>query len=195
MKLFLSICMIVTGLLASARQNDTLYIYDLYTDGDYNPRYPGDNLGGSMISFSFLNNATATIRTKLNGVQSKKLLARKAWMAGIMIVKPVNSTIKIYIKGTATIHGPQRGNRLVFVNDSLVIDTVRQGFQYYAPKYRWKTPLLSADFPESVRYVNQGTYFHDCFKRRKKRSRLLPLLKSSILWQYDGESGKLTKLN
>jgi hypothetical protein len=194
MKIVLSICMIVTGLLASAQQNDTLYIYDLYTDGDYNPRYSGDNLGGGMISFLFDNNTTVTIRAKLSGVQSKKLLARKAWMAGIMIVKPVNTTIKIFIKGTATIQGPLRGNRMLFVNDSLVIDTVRQGFQYYAPRYRWKSPLLSADYPESVSYVNQGTYFHDCFKRRKKRVRLLPLLQSSIIWQYDSQSGKLTKL-
>jgi hypothetical protein len=194
MKIVLSICMIVTGLLASAQQNDTLYIYDLYTDGDYNPRYSGDNTGGSIINFLFDNNAAATIHTKLNGIQSKKLVARKAWMAGIMIVKPVNSTIKIFIKGEATIRGPLRRNRIIFVNDSLVIDTVRQGFQYYAPRYRWKSPLLSADYPESVSYVNQGTYFHDCFKRRKKRIRLLPLLQASIMWQYDSESGKLTKL-
>jgi hypothetical protein len=194
MKIVLSICMIITGLLALAQQKDTLYIYDLYTDGDYNPRYSGDIIGGSRISFLFDNNVTVTIRTKPSGVQSKKLLARKAWTAGIMIVKPVNSTIKFFIQGTATIQGPLRGNRIIFVNDSLVIDTVRQGFQYYAPKYRWKSPLLSADYAESVSYVNQGTYFHDCFKRRKKRIRLLPLLQASIIWHYDSESGKLTKL-
>jgi hypothetical protein len=196
MKILLSLLMTLTVLPGQAQQSDTLYIYDLFTDGDYTPRYSGDKLGGTMIHFSFGGNAgvSAAVNTKLSGIRTRKLIAKKAWMAGIMIIKPLNKPIKIFIKGKAIQEGNFGRKRTIPVNDTLVVDTVRQGLQYYAPKYHWKSPLLAPDYADSVSYVNQGTYFHDCFKRRKKRMRLLPLLQPAIVWQYDSESGKLINM-
>ncbi len=195
MKKLIVICMVLTGLVASAQQNDTLYIYDLYTDGDYTYRHTGENIGGVAIRFSFDNTAEVTINAKSSDVHFRKVIAKKAWMAGIMVVKPKYQSIKIYVKGEAKMEGSLRRDRIIPINDSLTADTIKPGFQYYLPLYKWKSPLLSGDYPESFSYVNQGTYLHECLRLGKKRGRkLIPVLQAAVLWQYNSESKRLIKV-
>jgi hypothetical protein len=168
-----------------AQSYDTLYIYDIWSAGDFEPRYSGGTLGSKGLQIFVDAGTEIKLDADKYGVASKRVIAQKAKLSALRIIKPRYQPVTLVLRGTSVYSEALSRNVTMQLNDTLYIDTVTAGQQHLVPRYYWNRPLMRGDFPSGYSYTGKGTYFHSCFKRKKKWKRLRSLLSQSVQWQYN----------